>query len=160
MAINFNVKDVLEVAMQIQRNGRDFFRAAALKAGDPDARQVFLNLATRTEEYLKVLSDMVEKLSAKEKTPTAFDPDNQEGQFLKSMADGNVLVRQANPLEKLRGNESFEETIEIAISFEMDSISFYRRIIKFVRGPQSRKKIENIIDEEKKQIALLSEWLS
>lgn len=160
MAINFNPKDVLEVAMQIQRNGCDFFQEAAVKAGDPDARQVLLNLATRSEEYLKVLSDMVEKLSAEEKTPTAFDPDNQEGQLLKSMADGNVFVRQANPLEKLRGNESFAETIEIAISYQMDSISFYRRIIKFVREPQSQKKLENIIDEEKKQIALLSEWLS
>ena len=160
MSIGFNAKDIFEIAKQIERNGAAFYRKAAECTTDPDVKQMLINLAAMEDEHLATFNEIEKTLAPEESRPTAFDPDDQEAQYLKAIADGHVFDINANPADKLKGDESFESIIKTAMSLEKDSIIFYLGIRQLVPEAMGLDKIDDIIREEMSHVAILSKWLA
>jgi len=156
MSTGFNADDILLMAEQIERNGAQFYRKAAGLPCDPDTKQILLNLAAMEDQHEKTFADMRAALTPDEKKPTAFDPEGEEATYLKLLADSNVFDPDANPADKLTGNESIEDILRIAIGLEKDSIVFYNGLKKFVPEGFGTDRVEDIIEEEFRHIATLS----
>ena len=159
MSTNFSADDILSIAERIEKNGADFYRAAAGNTCDPDAKQVLLNLAGMEDDHLRTFADMRADLKQDEKRQTAFDPEGEEAAYLRTMADSNVFNPKVDPAERLTGEESMEDILKIAIGLEKDSIVFYQAMKKFFPESLGRDKIDAIIDEEYKHIVILNEEL-
>ena len=159
MSISFNARDIFEIAKRIERNGAAFYRKASECMTDPDIKQMLLNLAAMEDNHFATFDGFEKALSPEEKRPTAFDPDDMEARYLEAIADGNVFDVNAEPAEKLKGDESFESIIKTAIGLEKDSIVFYLGIRKLVPKAMGIDKIDDIIREEMSHITILSEWL-
>jgi rubrerythrin len=156
MGVNFNADEVFEMAEQIERNGAKFYRAAAEKL--PSVQQVMLDLAAMEDEHVKTFADMRAQLS--DQGPTVFDPDGQAQMYLRVIADGFVFDAEADPVERLKGNETPEDTLKLAIDLEKESIAFYAGLKECVSSKAGRDKVEAIIREEFSHIATLNEQLS
>lgn len=158
MGVTFNADEIFEMAEQIERNGVTFYRAAAEKL--PSVRQDLLDLAAMEEEHEKTFADMRAQLSGREQETMVFDPDGQAQMYLRVIADGFVFDAKADPTERLKGQETPEEILKIAIALEKDSIAFYAGLKECVPPRAGRDKVEGIIREEFGHIATLSEKLS
>jgi len=158
MGVTFNADEVFEMAEQIERNGVKFYRAAADKL--PAGRQVLLDLASMEEEHEKTFADMRAQLSGREQEPMVFDPNDEAQMYLQVAADGNVFDTKTEPTEKLKGIDTPEDILKMAINMEKDSIAFYAGLKEWVPPRAGRDKIEGIIREEFGHIATLSEKLS
>jgi rubrerythrin len=156
MGFDLTADNILEMAERIEVNGASFYRKAAELTCDPNARQELLNLAMMEDVHREIFAGMRNELSAREKRGTAYDPENLEGEYIRTFADWNVFDPDANPSEKLTSETSFDEIIRTAIGLEKDSIVFYEGMRKIVPEWLGRDKVDSIIEEEMRHITILS----
>ncbi|MHC4084821.1 MAG: ferritin family protein [Planctomycetota bacterium] len=158
MSTTFNADEVFEMAEQIERNGAKFYRAAAEKL--PAVRQVLIDLAVMEDGHVKTFADMRAQLSGREEEPMVFDPEGEVQMYLRVMAEGQVFNVKAEPTEQFKGKETAEDILEIAIGMEKESIAFYAGLKECVPPRAGKDKVEAIIREEFRHIAILNEQLS
>jgi rubrerythrin len=157
MGMPFNADEVFEMAEQIERNGGQFYRAAAKKF--PAVSKVFLDLAAMEDEHLKTFANMRAELSGTELEEPVFDPDGQAQMYLRVMADGHVFDVKADPVEQLATKNTPEEVLKMAIGVERDSIAFYVGLKEAVSRKAGKDKVEDIIKEEMGHIVTLNQEL-
>jgi rubrerythrin len=160
MSVTFNADEVFEMAEQIERNGAIFYREAAEKTASPEMKDLFLNMAAMEDGHLQTFQTMRRELAAQEKTPTAFDPYDEASLYLQTMADGKGSEGMKSPTEKLTGNESAQELLEIAITAEKNSVLFYVGLKDLVAAKAGKDKIDDVIREEVKHVADLRRQLT
>ena len=158
MGITLNADEIFEIAEQIERNGAKFYRAAAKKFSV--VRQVLLDLAAQEDEHLKIFQDMRAQLTSRQQQPDVFDPDGQAQMYLQAMADGHIFDIKADPAEKLAGIQNAEDVLKSAVGIERDSIAYYVGLREYVPVRAGRDKVEDIIKEEMRHIAVLNEKLA
>lgn len=159
MNITFNVDEIFEMAVEIERNGAKFYRKAAEGSSDNKTKLMLLGLAAMEDGHEMIFTDMREKLSALDKEPTVYDPDNQAAMYLRMMADSHGSEGKKSPTELLTGNESIYEILTIALNSEKNSIVFYVTMRGFVKTDESKAKIQSIIDEEIGHIIIINKKL-
>jgi rubrerythrin len=160
MSIDFNVDEIFDMAMQIERNGATFYRLAAKDSEDPNIRHMLLELATREDVHEKVFASMREHLSASENLPTTFDPHGEAASYLRAMADGHVFDLRKDPTDFFTPNQSVEVVLRKAIEIEKDSIAFYLGMKEMVPHRLGKNKIDHIIREEMRHIVFLNKELA
>ena len=160
MSITFNAFEIFEMAEQIERNGVKFYRKAAQNISDRKMRQMLLNLADMETEHEKTFADMKNQLSDEARELKVFDPENEMALYLQAMANGHVFNLNKDLSEQLKGNETAEEILKLAIDAEKDSIVFYLGLKDFVPVKAGKDKVEAIIKEEMAHIAVLNQRLS
>jgi rubrerythrin len=158
MGITFNADEILEMAVQIEKNGEAFYRKAAGLVLE-DASQVFLDLAEMELGHIKIFSDMKDALGEKDKELTVFDPDDISALYLKAMADGNVFDLKKGPTDLLTGTETVQDILRIGLEAEKNSIIFYVGLKDIVSAALGKDKVEAIIKEEMSHVSLLNKIL-
>jgi rubrerythrin len=152
MNVEFNAVEVLEIAVQIERNGARFYRGAAKMAGSKEDRELLLSLAAMEDSHVKIFESLREELKDSDSALADFDPHGEAASYLQSMADGQVFDLRADPVEYLGMDRSMEDILCKALELEKDSIVYYVGIMEMVPEDRGRKKIEHIIREEMKHI--------
>lgn len=150
MSYDFNADEVLKIAEQIERNGSNFYRKAAEKVSDQAEKKLLLNLAEMEDVHEKTFASLRKTISEKEKAATVFDPEDQTGMYLRSLADTRVFF------EKELDFSSMKSILKYAIGAEKDSIIFYLGIKDAVPADLGKDKIEAIIKEEMSHIRILN----
>ena len=150
MMYDFNADDTFEVAQQLERNGAQFYRAAAASVKDSTARELLWHLAGMEDEHEKTFAQMRTQLKDSEKTSTVFGPQGEAAGYLKALADTRVFF------EKKIDTSSLEEILKAAITAEKDSIVFYLGMKDSVPERIGRGRIDEIIKEEMRHIDALS----
>ena len=159
MSISFNADEILEIAQQIEQNGLKFYQAAANAVTDPKAKAMLSNLAEWEVGHERLFRDMRAGLTAEQKQPTVFDPDNEMGLYLKTMASRVVFTAKMDPAKMIGANPSFKSILDIALEREKDAVVFYAGVKKFVPASLGRDKIEAILQEEVSHVAMITQRL-
>jgi len=160
MAVTFNADEIFEMAEQIERNGAAFYREAADKSADEKMKDMLLSLASMEDTHLEIFKEMRQQLGPREKEQLTYDPDNQAMLYLQVIADGHGFEGKKSPTDKLTGNESKREILEIAVEAEKNSVVFYTGLKELISVNAGRDKVENIIREELGHLALLKTYLA
>ena len=153
MAYDFNMDEVLEMAVQIERNGARFYRTAAERISVSLNRSLLLELATMEEQHEKTFASWRDRLSDEEKEPTVFDPEGAIPKYLKALADTRVFFEKDIDVTVMKG------ILKEAITAEKDSIVFYVGMKELVPKKLGKDKIDAIIKEEMDHIRLLADRL-
>ena len=150
---DFNADDMFEIAVQLERNGAKFYRDAAAAVKDATQRKLLLELAEMEDGHEKTFSTMRAELTAAEKQPTVFDPDDEAVLYLRALADTKVFY------DKEIDTSSMTAILKDAITAEKDSIVFYLGMREAITGDLGRRRLDDIIKEEMGHIRLLSKEL-
>lgn len=153
MDYGFTADEIFEMAQRIEQNGAAFYRTAAQGASDAAFKTMLLDLARMEDEHEKTFADMRASLSEKEKGATVFDPENQAGQYLKSLADTRIFFQKALDLS------SMVEILKEALTAEKDSIVFYLGMKEMIPDGRGKSRIDAIIQEEMNHIQVISQKL-
>jgi rubrerythrin len=159
MGIAFKGSEIIDIAIQIERNGSEFYAAAL--AGLPESgaglRDCFTRLAAMEREHIAVFEELMH--SCYEKTGAGAD-DDPAVCYLKAFARGHAFDVSAVGREALAGLRTPEEVLKKAIVAEKDSIALYTGIKAFIADDAcGREKIERVIAEEMNHLAELSDCL-
>ena len=160
MSIRYNADEVFEMAEQLERNGGKFYRRAAELASDAGTGGMLLELAAMEDDHLKTFAGMRKDLSAVERKPMVFDPEDELSLYLRAMADQHVFDVKADPSALLSAGQAANDVLRIAIGLEKDSIVFYLGLKELVPERFGRERLDGIIQEEFGHISTLSEKMT
>lgn len=151
----YNADEIFDIAVRIERNGRDFYRLAAEKTSNENARTLFYELSEWEGEHIESFEKMKAELPSSTKRPTVFDPDGELSTYLQAAADTHIFIKTTDVSQLI--TESITESLDTALKFEKDSVAYYTAMAKAVPPHLGREKIETLISEELDHISLIKE---
>lgn len=164
MTYDFNVDEIFEIAVQIERNGASFYREMAKGISEGRVNQLLVNFASMEEAHEKVFISMRKSLSDRERENTVFDPDEETVQYLWAFADLFMFDDRAGDdfvlSEDLSNEAKIRKVLRAAINIEWESIAFYTGMRRLVPEVLGKGKIDSIIKEEMRHVRILSKNLS
>jgi len=143
-------KQFLEVAIEIERNGYNFYEAVGSRNRDKEIRDVFTQLATREKEHEHTFRDMLARLGG---YGPSLNP-CEDYQYVRSLADSSVFTGERAQTLLTKKRMTNVEAIEAGIGFEKDSIMLYSEVLGMIPR-QDQEIINMIINEEKKHLSEL-----
>lgn len=108
------------------------------------------------EKYFRTMQD---ELSDEERSQKALDPFGEMLMYLEAMADMSGGEGSLKAIESLTGDESLPTILHKAIELEKESILYYVGLKDMVPSESAKKKIDEIISEEKSHIVTLKKEL-
>ncbi|MBU1727657.1 MAG: ferritin family protein [Candidatus Omnitrophica bacterium] len=139
----FAGSEIVELGIQIEKNGRDFYNAVAAQSKSQKAKEVFEFLSGEEEKHIKAFEGILDKTTKYE--PQGMDSDEYFS-YMSALASEHIFTQKDKGTEVARAIKSDAEAIEKAIRFEEDSIVFYEGMLKVV--PDFDKKIVNELIEQ------------
>ena len=160
MAILFNADEIYAMAVQIERNGAEFYRKAAQGAGGKPAAKMLLELADMEDDHERTFTQMKDQLAESERTGQTFDPAGEGDLYLRAMVEGKIFDFTVKPADSLTGAEPLQSILQTAIGLEKDSVLFYVTMKGMVSTDSGKQRIDDIIRQELGHIGLLSKKLT
>lgn len=136
MSVIFSGKEVLEIAIQIEKNGFTFYSHAAQKVTDNKARELIEWLAMEEKSHIGRFEDILSSFNPEEldMSPAEFE---EYSLYLKALADARVFTTELKAREAAMSIKSEMDAIDMAIGFEKDSLLFLHWIRMMVKGPDA-----------------------
>jgi len=149
----FAGSEIVELGIQIEKNGRDFYNALVEQLKNQKAKETFKYLAGEEEKHIAVFQNILDSVHKYE------PPESYPGEYFAYM---NALARDYVFTQKDKGREiaknvkGDKEAISLGIGFEKDSIIFYVGMKKVV-PEYDHKIVDKLITQEQDHLRQLSE---
>ncbi len=156
MSLQFTAESIFEIGIQIEKNGQRFYHEAAQRTLDSRARELFTELAAWEQQHVAVFEDLKASLPDSMREDNLFDPENEEYAYLEAAASTHVFMVESDISALVEQCDTAFKALDLALTFEKDSIVYYTTMRKMVADRLGRDKIDQLIDEELKHIALLN----
>ncbi|MBM3252846.1 MAG: hypothetical protein FJZ16_01155 [Candidatus Omnitrophica bacterium] len=148
--------EALKVAINLEKDGIDFYTKVASSTVDFKTRDVFLGLLEDEKEHYKLFKDLHDSL--KDSFLRIPDVDEEVSDYLRALVSTRIFDIEKitkSFLKKL----SVINAILIGIQAEKESILFYTEAAKNSENPKGRKAFTTILREEKKHLIRLNQRL-
>jgi len=149
----FSVGEVVQLGIQIEKNGRDFYSTVAMSSKEDKAKQIFQYLADEEKKHIRlfenILSDIEEYESSGLYTEEYFA-------YLRALSEEYVFTKEKKGQEIAQKVKDDREAIEIGIDAEKDSILFYNEMKKLVIKDRHGA-LNKLIEQEQEHLRKLSE---
>ena len=135
----FSGSEIIEMGIQIEKNGKNFYDALVEKVKDDKAKEVFKYLAAEEAKHIAAFQNILD--SVKKYEP----PESYPGEYfayMNALAGDYVFTRKDAGAEFARNAKNDKEACNFGIKFEKESVIFYEHIKEAV--PENEHKI---IDE-------------
>jgi rubrerythrin len=149
----FSIGDILDLAIQIEKNGEKVYRKAAERASRKSLASLFQSLAHEEVRHAEWFSELKDKVHKTTEDPRLEEMGKKVLQGI--LGDQTFSLKEAG-LEKI---EAVEDVLKTAIEFEKDTALFYEMIRSFLNDEETLRHLVTIIEEENRHITLLQEAL-
>ncbi len=147
----FSAKEIIELAIKIEKNGEAVYRSAIEKVPNPGLVPLLEWMADEEVKHANWFAELKHNLETKNENP--FVEEMGHELFNEMLGDKNFSLKDVD----FAAIEEIDDLIQTFIEFEKDSIIFYEVLKPFVEDPVVREYLNKIIDEEKHHIELLKE---
>jgi len=153
MGIFFSGRELIEIAIGIEKNGAIFYDYLTGSTKNPAARDIYRYLVDQEREHAAVFQKMLDSVG-EAKPPETYT--EQYNLYLKALIDSLVFTDDKVGLKMAQKVKNDAEAIQIGMGAEKDSILFYVEVKDLVRR-SDRKVVGKIIEEEKSHLRQLTE---
>ena len=153
MGVFFSGRELINIAVGIERNGAVFYDSLADSTRDAAVQGTYKYLADKEKEHIGIFRNMLGSVGDYQPPETLTE---EYDSYLKALTDSLVFTDDQVAREIARKVNSDIEAIQIALGAEKDSILFYSEIRDLVRMPD-RDVVNRIIEEEKSHVRQLSD---
>ena len=142
----FSAKEILDLAIKLEKNGEAVYRDAIAQVANPDLVPLLEWMADEEVKHADWFAELKHKLETKNDNPFAEEMSREL--FNEMLGEKNFSLRDVD----FSTIDNSETLIQVFIEFEKDSIIFYEVLKPFVEDPVARQSLQKIIDEEKRHI--------
>jgi rubrerythrin len=153
MANVFAGSEIVELGIQIEKNGKDFYSTLVEQSKNKKSQDIFKYLATEEGKHINAFQNMLEKVHKYE------PPESYPGEYFSyrnALASEYVFTQKDKGKEIAKNTKNDREAIGLGIKFEKDSIVFYEGMKNVVPDHQ-RGVIDALIVQEKAHLLKLFE---
>jgi len=150
----FEIKEILDLAVRLERNGEATYRQAVQQSGDEGLKAMLDWMAQEEARHAQWFSNLRHSLERGEKNP-----------FLEEMSRElfeDLVGSQSFSLKEIdfAALDSLEDLVAVFIEFEKDTVLFYEMITPFIEDSETRTHLQDIIAEENRHIARLKDFIA
>ncbi len=162
--MKINADELIELAIQIEKNGKEYFAAMAERSDNPRVKQIFNFLVREEQSHLEIFVKLRERLAEKNQNNFQIADEYNTPEmsvYVQAMSDGRVFPHLKSYAELATEIKDDEQAIYHAIGFEKDTILFFGDILGiFGADDENKPLIKELIRQEKIHIAKLYTLLS
>jgi rubrerythrin len=147
----FSGAEIIEVAVEIEKNGRDFYNSTAARLKDEKAKELFKFMA---EEESQHIIDFKGILSTVMKQDPCESYPQEYFSYLNAIAGQYVFTGKQEMKDRTKNIETDKDALDFSLGMEKDSILFYEEI-KRMLSDKDKQLIEQIIEQEKNHVKKL-----
>ncbi|MFH2137522.1 MAG: ferritin family protein [Candidatus Omnitrophota bacterium] len=136
--------EILDIGIQIEKNGKEFYEAFAAKTQNDGVKRIFKYLANEEEKHIAAFEHL-----RKEREGDSMDvnfPDEYAA-YMSALAKDHVFPSREKAQELMNSMTTDIQAVETAIQFEKDSIVVFGGMKKIVR-PKDVDVLEELIHQE------------
>jgi rubrerythrin len=150
----FEIKEILDLAVRLEKNGEATYRAAIQMSSDEDLQAMLTWMAAEEARHAEWFSGLRADLASGRKNPFM---EEMSRQVFEDLVGGQSFSLREVDFSKV---SDLRELISIFIEFEQDTILFYELIAPFIEDDETRRYIETIISEENRHVQRLQHVLA
>jgi len=156
MPNNLTSLDLLDLAIQIEKNGRDYYDQAAKFVKAQKVKQVFEYISNDEQLHIAVFEEIISKLEESSEP----DPKNPSEyvNYILALVEENVFTKSKQGSEMYRTIRNDKHALELALGFEKDSILFNYEIKKMINS-SFHEEIDKLIAQEQDHFKRISDVL-
>jgi rubrerythrin len=152
MGVGFSGSDVVELGIQIEKNGMDFYNGVASNSKSKKAVEVFKYLAGEEAKHIIAFEKLLKQVEIE--TP----PETYAGEYydyLKVLSEMHVFTKKNKGKEVAKQVKSDIQALDMAMGFERDSILLFYEMQKLVYK-EDFAVIDSPIKQEQEHLTTLS----
>ena len=149
----FAGSEVVEMGIEIEKNGKDFYETLTKQSKNDKAKEIFQFLAGEEAKHIadfKKILDAVHKYEPPESYPGEYFA------YMKALASTHVFTQKGKGVEAAKKAAGDKDAIVAGIGFEKDSIVFYDGMKRVVPA-SNLKTIDELIAQERAHLLKLYE---
>ncbi len=153
MTRNYSIAEVLQIGVQIEKNGRDFYQELVNLSDDADAVKIFTYLADQEANHVTAFSkmlDSVQNYDQQESYPEEYFS------YLNELASEHVFSEENKGKEAAESVKTPIEAVDLGIKFEEGSIALFE-VMKKVVPLESQSVLDALIAQEHEHLRDLLE---
>lgn len=144
-----SLEAVLDVAVWLEKHGRDFYEQAEKSVNSAEAKQLFAFLAAEERKHCAIYTDLYQLYTGK-----SAENEKLLGEYGKFI---ELLIREIAGVLEYDGQLDQQELIERALKFEKNTLLFFSEIRSLFTGKPAAM-VEAVCREEKCHIQQLLEY--
>ena len=149
----FSVPEILDLAIQLEKNGESVYRNAVDEVTEPDLVSLLLWMADEEVRHRRWFSEVKKNFETHSINPFMEEMSRQV--FSGMLGDKSFSHRNVD-FSKV---ERLDELVDIFIEFEEDTVLFYETLIPFIEDNDTLEHLKKIIDEENNHVKKLHDFL-
>jgi rubrerythrin len=155
MSTYFNADEIFQMGIQIETNGQRFYETVANHTSEATIRKLFSELSRWESEHIDLFDKLRQALPDSAKKGDLFDPNQELQLYIKATAESHVFIKNKDITDLASKCKTPSEALDLAITFEKDSVVFYATMKKVVPEDFGKRQIDFLIDEEINHISIL-----
>lgn len=157
MTTFFSADEIFLLGSELERNGEDFYRAAADCCRAERARKVFEDLCGEERKHAKTFRSIADRLSRDMARPMIRDSFSESDLFLTALAETQPLGEDPDEIETLaRECEDDLALLDLGIDYEKNLLVYYHWVHTHTRPEWGQEKLEQIVRQEREHIIRLN----
>ena len=148
-----NVKEAIETAIQMEKDGYDFYKKAAAQTASDMGKSVFESLAKDELLHLDVFQKMFREKVGKSEWDELVTSS-------KKYQNIPIFPKDLKSVEGVEPNTNELDALRMAMESEQEAIDYYTEIWEETTDNEIKKIIDLIIEQEKKHYFLLEQEFS
>jgi rubrerythrin len=149
----FSVHEILDLAIQLEKNGESVYRNAVDKVTKPDLASLLIWMADEEARHRRWFSELKQKIETHSVNPIMTEMSRQV--FAGILGDKSFSHRDVD----FPSVDRLDDLIGIFLEFEKDTVLFYETLIPFIEDDETLENIKKIIAEENNHIKKLQDFL-
>jgi rubrerythrin len=148
----FSFNEILDLAIQIEENGKKFFHDASKKVADPSLVSILEWVEEEEKEHIKWFSQL--KQTIEQATS------NQQLEKMGRAILQGLMLDQTFSLQDIDFSniEHVDAHLKRVVEFEKDTIYFYEMLGSFIEDTEMLNILDMIIEQENRHIKVLREF--
>ena len=149
----FGGSEIVELGIQIEKNGKAFYDALAGQSKNDKAKTIFTFLSGEEEKHISAFEKILTSVQ-KYEPPEAYP--GEYFAYMKAMAGDYIFTQKDKGAQAAKKTKSDKEAVGVGIDFEKNSILFYTEMKKVV-PEYDRKTIDALISQEQEHLKKLTD---
>jgi rubrerythrin len=148
--VNDEVKEAIKMAIQMERDGYDFYNRAAAQTSSEMGETLFKTLANDELTHLDTFQKIFEDKVGKDEWDSLVDSSRK-------YANISVFPKDLKAMEGASPDTNELDALHMAMDSEKEAIEYYAKILESTEDEEVKKIIEEIIKQEKNHYLILQE---
>jgi rubrerythrin len=151
----YTVQEIVEIAIEIEKNGEEFYHIMAESSNTVPLRDLFNYLSAEENKHKQKFAEILKLVGGYQISDIYYATEYMG--YMKAIADERVFTKDIAFIDLARELVSPKEAIDVAVAFEKDTIIFLHEMLDMFGQSDNKNAIEQLLSEERMHIRKLAE---